>query len=230
MSRVSRIIWFHDQLNREQYPSLVDLCSNFNISSRQAKRDLHYMRAILGAPIIYSREKKGYKYGEAFTIPLLFSVEKMGNASTRALEYNEFLNTLKRAMEKKRIVRIKDENNTYYIHPYRLDYKSESVLGYSEDEDRIVRISLDSVDSVSISNRRFSKNPSSSFEEMGESVSEKKARVIINGITSELIYFDSVELVCWLLKEDGVQLIGPDEAIKDILDALKTLKTTLSGL
>lgn len=229
MSRVSRIIWFHDQLNKEQYPSMAELCRNFNISIRQAKRDLHYMRSILGAPVIYSREHKGYKYERIFAIPLLFSVEKMGYTSKEVSEYNEILNTIKKAMEKKRITRIKAGDIIHYIHPYRLDYKYKNLLGYSEDEDRIVKIPLDSIDSVSISNRRFFKSHSMSFEEIGKNISEKKVSAVINGINSELIYYDPIELVCWLLKEEGVRLIGPDEAIKDVLDALKILKASLTG-
>lgn len=45
-----RIQWFHDELTRKTYPNAARLSERFDISVRQAQRDITYMRTDLGAP------------------------------------------------------------------------------------------------------------------------------------------------------------------------------------
>ena len=39
-----RIQWFHDELTRKTYPNAARLSERFDISVRQAQRDITYMR------------------------------------------------------------------------------------------------------------------------------------------------------------------------------------------
>ncbi|WP_205127098.1 hypothetical protein [Paenibacillus ginsengarvi] len=55
-----------------QFPNAKKLAVHFEISHRQAQRDLEYMRDSLGAPIEYLFAKKGYRYKESFILPTYF--------------------------------------------------------------------------------------------------------------------------------------------------------------
>ncbi len=72
-----RYIWFHQRLKKQTYPSLRDLKERFDISQRQASREIQYMRDFFGAPIIYSPEEKGYCYeDENFELPGIWLSEE----------------------------------------------------------------------------------------------------------------------------------------------------------
>jgi predicted DNA-binding transcriptional regulator YafY len=65
-----RYIWFHSKLKAGRYPKLVDLAEKFEISLRQAARDIDFMKNFFSAPIEYGRERNGYHYSEAgFELP-----------------------------------------------------------------------------------------------------------------------------------------------------------------
>ena len=55
-----RIQWFHDELTRKTYPNAARLSERFDISVRQAQRDITYMRTDLGAPLQYDAGRQGY--------------------------------------------------------------------------------------------------------------------------------------------------------------------------
>jgi predicted DNA-binding transcriptional regulator YafY len=65
-----RYIWFHSRLKAGRYPKLTDLAEKFEISGRQAAREIDFMKNFFSAPIEYSRERNGYYYTEAgFELP-----------------------------------------------------------------------------------------------------------------------------------------------------------------
>ena len=65
-----RYIWFHSKLKAGRYPKLADLAEKFEISLRQAAREIDFMRNLFSAPIEYGRERGGYYYSEAgFELP-----------------------------------------------------------------------------------------------------------------------------------------------------------------
>lgn len=65
-----RYIWFHSKLKAGRYPKLVDMAEKFEISGRQAAREIDFMKNLFSAPIEYSRERNGYFYSEAgFELP-----------------------------------------------------------------------------------------------------------------------------------------------------------------
>jgi predicted DNA-binding transcriptional regulator YafY len=65
-----RYIWFHSKLKAGRYPKLADLAEKFEISGRQAAREIDFMKNLFSAPIEYSRERNGYYYSETgFELP-----------------------------------------------------------------------------------------------------------------------------------------------------------------
>jgi hypothetical protein len=57
---------------KKQFPNAKKLAVHFEISHRQAQRDIEFMRDSLGAPIEYLFGKKGYRYSEPFVLPTYF--------------------------------------------------------------------------------------------------------------------------------------------------------------
>lgn len=70
MSNIHRIMWFDQELKEEKYPNRITLAEQFEISVRQAQRDIDYIKDSLGAPLCYDTKRKGYYYEDnTFTIP-----------------------------------------------------------------------------------------------------------------------------------------------------------------
>jgi len=57
-----RYQWFHRQIKSEQYPNAGTLARRFELSVKQAQRDIEFMRGRLFAPLYYDAGKKGYEY------------------------------------------------------------------------------------------------------------------------------------------------------------------------
>jgi len=72
-----RYMWFHGRLQAKKYPKIADLAEKFEISRRQAAREIEFMRLFLEAPIEYSGEHGGYYYSrENFQFPGLWVSEE----------------------------------------------------------------------------------------------------------------------------------------------------------
>ncbi|WP_018759267.1 hypothetical protein [Paenibacillus terrigena] len=70
MASLHRIQWIDTCIRRGNYPNVDAIREQFEISRRQAMRDLEYMRDSLGAPIAYCSRRRGYYYeDESFVIP-----------------------------------------------------------------------------------------------------------------------------------------------------------------
>ncbi|MGV3465355.1 MAG: helix-turn-helix transcriptional regulator [Heyndrickxia sp.] len=70
MSNIHRIVWFDHQVRNKRYPNSKTLAEKFEISNRQALRDIEYMVNTMGAPITYVPKKRGYEYEEnTYMIP-----------------------------------------------------------------------------------------------------------------------------------------------------------------
>lgn len=70
-----RIQWLHKKLCENCYPNAMRLAEKFNISHRQAQRDIEKLRSELSAPIAYSKSNKGFYYTKKFSLPSFVSVE-----------------------------------------------------------------------------------------------------------------------------------------------------------
>ncbi len=72
-----RYLWFHARLKQKEYPKLRVLMDKFEISRRQASREIEFMRDFFGAPIEYSNEYNGYYYSnEGFDLPGIWTSEE----------------------------------------------------------------------------------------------------------------------------------------------------------
>lgn len=72
-----RYLWFHGRLKQKKYPRLKELVEKFEISGRQAAREIEFMRDFFSAPIEYSSEENGYYYSEdSFELPGIWISEE----------------------------------------------------------------------------------------------------------------------------------------------------------
>ena len=75
MSANDRIQWLHKKISGNCYPNAAHLSEQFDISHRQAQRDVEYLRKELGAPLAYCTHKKGYYYDGEYVLPLMLESE-----------------------------------------------------------------------------------------------------------------------------------------------------------
>lgn len=72
-----RYLWFHGKLKKGRYPKLSDMEEYFEISHRQAAREVEFMRDFFKAPIEYSVYEKGYFYSDhKFELPGLWTSDE----------------------------------------------------------------------------------------------------------------------------------------------------------
>jgi hypothetical protein len=70
MAFLHRIQWIDAAIREGRFPNADRIAEQFEISRRQALRDLEYMRDSLGAPVQYCPKRKGYYYTDsAFSVP-----------------------------------------------------------------------------------------------------------------------------------------------------------------
>lgn len=70
MSNMHRIVWFDNQIRAGNYPNRLKISEQFEISIRQAQRDVDYLKDSLRAPLNYDAKKRGYYYEDkTFVIP-----------------------------------------------------------------------------------------------------------------------------------------------------------------
>ncbi len=59
-----RYYWFHGQVKAGKHPNTRKLAERFEISRKQAQRDVDFMKDRLGAPLLYNPIHRGYEYGD----------------------------------------------------------------------------------------------------------------------------------------------------------------------
>jgi predicted DNA-binding transcriptional regulator YafY len=57
-----RYHWFHGQVKEARYPNAKRLSEKFEISQKQAQRDIEFIRDRMEAPLAFDPLKKGYRY------------------------------------------------------------------------------------------------------------------------------------------------------------------------
>ena len=75
MNAHTRIQWLHKKMTMKSYPNAQRLAERFQISHRQAQRDMEYLRRELGAPVAYDNSRKGFYYTEPYVLPVLFATD-----------------------------------------------------------------------------------------------------------------------------------------------------------
>lgn len=79
MSNLHRIKWIDGKIRNNNYPNCRKICEEFEISNRQALRDIEYLRDSLNAPVQYSQKYRGYYYTEeTYSIPFNMVTQKEG--------------------------------------------------------------------------------------------------------------------------------------------------------
>lgn len=72
-----RYYWFHNKIKEGNWPNSKKLSEKFEISQKQAQRDIEFIKYRLKAPLEYDRSKKGYYYSDNFfELPPLWLTEK----------------------------------------------------------------------------------------------------------------------------------------------------------
>lgn len=73
MSNMHRLIWFDKQVRALVYPNRCTLADKFELSVRQAQRDIDYLKNSMEAPIRYDAKRRGYYYeDESYILPNVF--------------------------------------------------------------------------------------------------------------------------------------------------------------
>ena len=76
MSNMHRILWFDERVRAGAFPNARELAERFEISVRQAGRDIEYMQSSLLAPLTYNAKRRGYEYEDAaYLLPSVFLTE-----------------------------------------------------------------------------------------------------------------------------------------------------------
>ena len=65
-----RIQWLHRKISEMSYPNAKRVAERFNISHRQAQRDVDFLKVKLNAPLAYDYERKGFYYTSDFSLPI----------------------------------------------------------------------------------------------------------------------------------------------------------------
>ncbi|GAB6992285.1 helix-turn-helix transcriptional regulator [Paenibacillus pini] len=77
MSNMHRVQWFDQQIREGNYPNSQRLAYQFEISRRQAQRDIEYLEISLRAPLMYVAKHRGYIYEDkTFVLPHLYMTEE----------------------------------------------------------------------------------------------------------------------------------------------------------
>ena len=77
MSNMHRILWIDSEIRSNKYPNARKLSEEFEISERQAQRDIEYLRNSLGAPLIYDARQYGYSYEDkTYVLPQIYMTEE----------------------------------------------------------------------------------------------------------------------------------------------------------
>ena len=66
MSQTERILFIDRQIRLAGKTTINEVAQKFEVSVRQVKRDIEYLRERLMAPVLYDRKNKGYVYEEEF--------------------------------------------------------------------------------------------------------------------------------------------------------------------
>lgn len=81
-----RFHWFHGQIKAGLYPNARQLAERFEISPKQAQRDIEFIRDRIGAPLRYDALKKGYCYEkDGYELPPVWFKEEELIALSMAL-------------------------------------------------------------------------------------------------------------------------------------------------
>jgi predicted DNA-binding transcriptional regulator YafY len=101
-----RYAWFHSRVKTGAFPNATLLADHFEISHKQAQRDVEFMRNRIGAPLLYNPDRRGYGYEDGtYELPPIWLKEEELHAFCLALRLSaaipdrDFKESLHRLME-----------------------------------------------------------------------------------------------------------------------------------
>lgn len=198
MASHSRILWLHERITRGQFPSLKEFSEHFNISQRQASREISYLRNNLRAPLHYSRANRGYYYSKEFSIPSLFTSRNFNEDNERLL-IEKVNPTLYNVLEKSLEVKVNDMDKS--VVPICVDIRKETVYSYIPEEKKIEGILIEKFDSLILTGKKFNFVYASSFDKYRGNSSKQTlrcAKVKIEDSEKILLYTNETEVLEWL--------------------------------
>jgi len=102
-----RYSWFHGRVKDGAFPNASHLARRFEISRKQAQRDIEFMKNRLGAPLLYDHDRRGYGYEDGnYELPPVWMKEEELQAFCLALRLSaaipdrELKNSLHSLVEK----------------------------------------------------------------------------------------------------------------------------------
>lgn len=161
MSNLHRVRWFDAQVRAGKHPNSSRLAEQFEISQRQAQRDIDYMASSLGAPLRYVAKLRGYAYEDAtYMLPSLVMTEQERNMLKflayryeqynyeNATEMNRFAHLLHRmtedgrsgSLEKKQMPAFgfdPERVQSFVLLQNAMEQKCKSVIHYGDAEGEI---------------------------------------------------------------------------------------------
>lgn len=124
MSANDRIQWFHKMVSEGCFPNAGDISEKFDISQRQAQRDLKHMRTKLGAPLVYCPAHRGYFYDTDFFLPSIISTENESDYSSVIAGIHEFtdnsaeVSVIQMQLPYSAVLEIKDKITVMNLHSF----------------------------------------------------------------------------------------------------------------
>src|SRR4030042_4889079 len=101
-----RYAWFHGRVKAGIFPNSARLAEHFEISRKQAQRAVEFMRERLGAPLLYSADRRGFGYEDGnYELPPVWLKEEELHALCLALRLSaaipdrDLKRSLRRLME-----------------------------------------------------------------------------------------------------------------------------------
>lgn len=74
--QIPRLLFIHNEIKSGRHPTSVQLAAEYEVSDKTIRRDIEYLKDMLGAPVIYSRKHGGYIYTEpGFDVPSFMLTE-----------------------------------------------------------------------------------------------------------------------------------------------------------
>lgn len=101
-----RYAWFHGRVKAGHFPNAAHVAEHFEISQKQAQRDVAFMKDRLNAPLCYRSDRRGYAYEDgSYELPPMWLKEEELHAFCLALRLSaaipdrDFKRSLRRLME-----------------------------------------------------------------------------------------------------------------------------------
>lgn len=243
MSNFHRIQWIDTEIKKNRYPNSRTISEEFEISTRQALRDIEYLKCSLNAPIQYNHKYKGYFYTEeAYRIPsemlsvtdsrLLDKVirsytgeELAGINKLRSIfTYDALSRTEEEIVQKlnyviEQAIKVELEVNGLYIpgkvFPLKMEFKNWSnYLTYTIENTTITEtIKISDITGIKLIDEAFNKFNPGIYKKIYNSPYE--ATIVFEDETSVMEFIDSSKFINYLITQDRVFKIVKPRWLKE---------------